>query len=186
MLTAIAACSLALVKVGARTISSLDDGTEEAEVSAAIYGPTRDALLSSYPWVFATKLAGLARLVTAPDADWQSAYQLPVDVLVLRSVGRSGHSDNIPFEVRQTQLLTDSDEALVQYTFRPAEAATPPYFDDALVARLAAELVIPLTDSTTRFDMLFRVAEAKQRAAQRADREQVVRQPGNFSLVSVR
>lgn len=48
-LTKIGLCSRALLKIGARTISSFEDGSAEAEVAQNLYPGVRDALLSSYP-----------------------------------------------------------------------------------------------------------------------------------------
>ncbi|MBI5164416.1 MAG: hypothetical protein HY985_11000, partial [Magnetospirillum sp.] len=76
-LSAIALCSRALLKLGAGTIASFDEGTAESEVSANLYPPLRDALLSSHPWNFATGQVGLPRLVAEPVADFAYAYQLP-------------------------------------------------------------------------------------------------------------
>jgi len=53
-LTGIALCSRALIKLGADSIASFEDGTAEAEVAASLYGPIRDALISAHPWTFAT------------------------------------------------------------------------------------------------------------------------------------
>ena len=44
-LNALQLCSRALVKIGENPISCFDDGTSESEVSNALYGFTRDALL---------------------------------------------------------------------------------------------------------------------------------------------
>lgn len=61
-LSSIALCSRALLKLGASTIASFDEGTAEAEVSANLYPPVRDALLSAHPWNFATGQIGRAHV----------------------------------------------------------------------------------------------------------------------------
>ena len=58
-LTAIGLCGRALIKLGATAIASFDDGSAEAEVAAALYAPTRDALLSANAWSFASVQATL-------------------------------------------------------------------------------------------------------------------------------
>ena len=51
--TDVSICSKALLKIGAQTITSFEDGTAEAEVAANLYPLVRDSLLSAYPWSFA-------------------------------------------------------------------------------------------------------------------------------------
>ncbi len=80
-LTSIALCARALVKLGARSIASFDEGTAEAEIAAVLYPSVRDGLLSAHPWSFATGQATLARLAQQPVADHAFAYQLPPDFL---------------------------------------------------------------------------------------------------------
>jgi hypothetical protein len=58
------------------------------------------------------------------------------------------------------------------YIFRPAEADFPPFFDQLLIARLAAEFCIPLTESTSRAEMLHRIAESEFRRARLIDAQQ--------------
>ena len=76
-LTALILCSRALLKLGAQTIASFDEGTAEAEVAANLYPAVRDALLSAHPWSFATGQAALVRLDATPAADFRHAFQLP-------------------------------------------------------------------------------------------------------------
>jgi hypothetical protein len=49
------------------------------------------------------------------------------------------------------------------YVFRAEEAAFPAFFAAALVARLAAEFCLPLTESASRAEMLHRLAEGEMR-----------------------
>ncbi|MHA1597742.1 MAG: hypothetical protein ACTSV1_03385, partial [Alphaproteobacteria bacterium] len=67
-LSSIALCSRALLKLGASSIASFDEGTAEAEIAANLYGHIRDAVLSAHPWSFATGQTTLGRLTTEPVA----------------------------------------------------------------------------------------------------------------------
>ena len=59
--------------------------------------------------------------------------------------------------------------------------------DDCLVARLTAEFCIPLTENSSRAEMLYRLAEAELRVARQADSQQAsARVIENFPLISVR
>ncbi|MBI3446482.1 MAG: hypothetical protein HY055_14270 [Magnetospirillum sp.] len=186
-LNAIALCSRALLRIGAATIASFDDGSAESEVAANLYPPLRDAALSSHPWSFATGQVSLARLAGEPLADFAYAYQLPADFLRVLSAGSSGCGSGLVFRINGSQLRCDADEVVLTYIYRPDESAFPPYFDQMLIARLTAEFCIPITESTARAQFLFRLAEDEFRRAKLIDGQQHT-PPAitDFPLVEVR
>jgi len=186
-LSAIALCSRALLKIGAATIASFEEGTAEAEVAANLYPSVRDALLSAFPWSFATAQARLPRLAAQPAADFAHAYQLPADFLRALSAGTGGQGRGAVYRIAENRLHSDAPDLVLTYVFRPAEPAFPPFFDSALIGRLAAEFCIPLTENTARAELLFRLAEAEMRAARLTDSQQDT-PPAfqDFSLISAR
>lgn len=165
-------CSRALLKVGAHTITSFDEGTVEAEVAASLYPTIRDALLAAHPWNFATMQAVLPQLSTPPVADFANAFQLPGDCIRVLSAGTSGRGQGITYKIAQRQLHTDADTVVLTYVSRPDEPEFPPFFDMALIAQLAAEFCIPLTDSTARWDALQKLAETELRRAKLVDAQE--------------
>lgn len=171
-LSAIALASRALIKIGARPIAGFDDASVEAEVAGALYGPARDALLSAHPWSFATRQARLNRLAQAPLGDFAHAFQLPEDFLRALSCGTGVRGRGIDYRIARRAVHCDAEAALLTFVFRPLEADCPPFFDQALIARLAAELCIPLTESTTRAEMMTRLAEEELRRARLIDAQQ--------------
>lgn len=186
-LSAIALCSRALLKIGAASITSFDDGTAEAEVAGNLYPPVRDALLSAYPWRFATGQARLARLAAEPVADFAHAHQLPVDFLRALSAGTDARGRGLAYRIAEQRLHADAEQVTLTYVFRPDEKAFPPFFDQALIARLAAEFCIPLTESTSRAETLFKLAEDEARRARTVDSQQA--SPSRFEdfpLIAVR
>ena len=168
----IALCSRALIRIGAASVSSFDDGSLEAEVAANLYPSARDAMLSAHPWSFATGQTALPRLVAEPLADYAFAFQLPVDFLRALSAGVAGRGRGIAYRIAENRLHADADEIALTYIFRPAESAFPPFFDQALIARLSAEFCLPLTENATRAEILFRLAEAEFRRAKTVDSQQ--------------
>ena len=168
----IALCSRALIRIGAASVSSFADGTLEAEVAANLYPSVRDALLSAHPWSFATGQTTLPRLAAEPLADFAFAFQLPVDFLRALSAGSAGRGRGIRYRIAESRLHTNSDEVTLTYIFRPAESAFPPFFDQALIARLSAEFCLPLTENATRAEVLFRLADAEFRRAKIVDSQQ--------------
>lgn len=186
-LSTIALCSRALLKLGADTIASFDEGTAEAEVAANLYPSTRDALLSAHPWSFATAQASLPQLAAKPVADFAHAFQLPADFLRALSAGPQGRGRGIIYRIVESRLHADADKVVLSYIFRPSDSDFPPFFDQTLITRLAAEFCIPLTESTSRADSLHKLAEAEFRRAKMIDSQQDT--PGrieDFSLLEVR
>ena len=186
-LSRLAICSRALLKLGANTIASFDDGTTEAEVAANLYPSLRDALLSAHPWNFATGQIQLAKLSAEPIADYQSAFQLPADFLRALSAGLDGRGHGVEYRINERRLYANADTVVLTYVFRPDELSFPPFFDQMLIARLAAEFCIPITESTSRADALRRQAEVEFKSAKSIDSQQDI--PGrieDFSLIAVR
>lgn len=186
-LSAVALASRALLKIGAESISGFDDASTEAEVAAALYGPIRDALVSAYPWSFATGQSSLARLDARPMADFDFAFQLPDGFLRALSAGAGPRGRGLRYRITGRHLHANSKHVVLTYIFRPAEGDVPPFFDQALIARLAAEMAIPLTESTTRAETLTRLAEEEFRRARTIDAQQdTPSRFEDFSLIQAR
>ena len=187
----VALCSRALIRIGAAPITSFTDGTAESEIAGALYSPARDAMLSTYPWSFATGQQILTQLVTDPVADFNNAFQLPTDYLRAISAG-TGTTDGatgrgVKYRLRGSELHTNSSDLVLTYIFRPDEVNFPPFFDQALIARLAAEFVIPITENTSRADALFSLANKEFERARQIDAQQDTPNAiEDFNLVDVR
>ncbi|MCB1537976.1 MAG: hypothetical protein H6865_05315 [Rhodospirillales bacterium] len=183
----VALCSRALMRIGCAPIASFDDGTAESEIAGALYAPARDALLSAYGWSFATGQQALTRLTAAPEADYQYAYALPSDFLRALSAGTGARGRGLDYRVIRNVLHTDAESVLLTYIFLPDESEFPPFFDAALIVRLAAEFCIPLTESTSRAEALYSMAESEFRKAKQIDAQQdTPSRIENFPLVDVR
>lgn len=185
-LSSIALCARALLKTGCRSITSFDEGTAEAEVAGNLYEPLRDAMLSSHPWTFATTQAALARLEVDPIADYAYAFQLPADYLRALSAG-AGRGRGLDYRIHERCLHTNASEVVLTYIFRPFESEFPPFFDQALIARLSAEFCIPLTDSTSRSGALLKIADKEFKQAKNIDSmQESPRAIEDFTLIGVR
>lgn len=186
-LSDIALASRALIRLGAAPISSFADGTAESEIAGALYAPVRDALLSSYGWSFASGQVALTMLEDPPLADYANAFQLPVDFLRAISAGTGGRGRGLNFRIARNALHTDSNDVLLSYIFRPDESEFPPYFDAVLIARLAAEFTIPVTENTSRAETMFRLAELEFERARQIDAQQdSPNRIEDFSLINAR
>jgi hypothetical protein len=126
-------------------------------------------------------------LTSPPVADFQYAFQLPVDCIRVLSAGTGGRGSGITYRIIQRQLLTDMESVVLTYIFRPLEADFPPFFDMTLIAHLAAEFCIPLTDSTSRWEALREASEHEFRRARLIDAQEET--PGavdDFALIESR
>lgn len=185
--TDIGLCSQALLKIGAATISSFEDSSSEAEVAANLYPLLRDGLLSVYPWSFASAQCVLPRLTEMPVADYCYAYRLPPDLLRIVSAGIGERGQGLEYRIRENALHTNADKVVLSYLFRPAEKNFPAFFCDALVARLAAEFCLPLTESSSRAEYLAKKAEDELARARLTDSQQATpRRFEDFTLVEIR
>lgn len=183
----VALCSRALIRIGAAPLTAFDNNTAEAEIALSLFEPVSNALLSAYPWSFATGQVKLTKLEDKPLADYANAFALPNDFLRALSAGSGNRGRGLNYRISRGTLHTNANEVILTYVFRPDEAEFPPYFDQALITRLAAEFTIPVTESTSRAETLFRLAEREFDRARHIDSQQD--SPAaieDFTLVDVR
>ena len=183
----VALCSRALIRIGAVPITSFNDGTAESEIAGALFASTRDALLSAYRWSFASGQLALTQLASDPVADYNFAFGLPNDFLRAVSAGTGTKGRGLNYRIARGALHTNASAVVLTYIFRPDEAEFPPYFDQALIARLSAEFTIPVTESTSRAEAHFRIADQEYERARQIDAQQdTPNKIENFLLIDVR
>lgn len=139
-------CNMALTQVGANRIISLNDNSVEAKLCKDNYANIRDEMLRSHPWKFAKVRVSLALLTTKPAFGFANAFQLPADCLrVFKMMGDESYS----WQVIGKTLVTDSDEAYIEYVKRAEPFEMDPSFIDALVSKIAYKLSFSLVQSVT-------------------------------------
>ena len=80
-----------------------------------------------------------------------------------------------------------ASEVNLTYIFRPHESLFPAYFCELLIARLASEFCLPLTESTTRSEYLQKTFQELEKRARLTDAQQSTPQRfEDFSLVEAR
>lgn len=186
-LSPVALCSHALMKIGAQPIQSFYDDSVEASLTRSLFTPLRDAVLSSYAWRFATAQISLPRLADVPLAEYPFAYQLPADCVRVLSVGSNHATRGVTYRRIGNTLHCSADHVLIDYIYASEHMDFPPYFEQALIARLAAEFCLPLTENTSRAEALYRIAENEFDRAKRIDAQQdTPRALDDYTLISVR
>lgn len=147
-------CNLALSHLGEEPITSLDDNVKAARECSRLYDITRDMELRAHLWNFAIRRASLAKDTTDPTWGHSNRYQIPDDCLKVVEV-----KDDVDWHIEagnlgdtgQTFIVTDTSAPLyIRYVSRVEDPALfDPLFINALAARLAMKLALPLTQSNT-------------------------------------
>lgn len=180
-------CATALIKIGARPVTSLEGDTAEAACSRQLYPMVRDALLSAHPWSFTLTQVDLVAEAEPPVADFAYRFAFPSDHLRTVSVGTRGSGRGLAYRVQGLGILCNAQAITLSYQRRVDESELPAFFIPVLVARLAAELCIPLTENTSRAADLLRVTEAELRLARLIDSQQgTPRRIDDFTLIEAR
>lgn len=152
--TALSICSDALLMLGAKPISSFDEGTDEASVANRLYPDIRDQALLMYPWSFSFKKTSCARLITTPTNEYRYQYQLPGDRLTSPRAVYDSNATNIPprkeYRIMGDKLLTDYEEVYIDYQYAVPEYEMPSYFVQLLKYMMTWHLALPITDQTDK------------------------------------
>ena len=156
--TGVSICSDALLLIGAKAISSFNDGTDESSVCDRLYPDIRDSTLVMYPWSFGIKKVQLAQLITTPTTVWRYEYQLPGDKLAnpraVYNSANSGSPVQKDWEIQGDKLLTNLTSVYIDYQFSVPEYAMPQYFVQLLkymVAWHIAETITEQQDKATKW-----------------------------------
>jgi hypothetical protein len=148
--TGVSICSDALILLGAKPISSFNDGTDESNTCDRLYPDVRDMTLSMYPWSFSYKKAALSQLITTPATEWRYEYQLPGDrlanpraVFITNSAGARPYKE---WEIIGDKLMTNETTVYIDYAYQVGEFAMPSYFVQLLKYMMAWHLAYPVTE----------------------------------------
>jgi hypothetical protein len=152
--TGITICSDALLMLGAKAISSFNDGTDESSVCDRLYPDIRDSTLMMYPWSFSFKKIQLSRLITAPGSVWKYAYQLPGDRLgnprAVYDTAAVGGTPRKEWEIQGDQILTNLESVYIDYQYSVGEFAMPQYFIQLLKYQVAWHIAEPITEQAEK------------------------------------
>lgn len=162
-------CNRALQKMGAGSITSIDENSPDARECKRAYSIVRDAELRRHVWGFATRRQILAPSTTAPAFGFTYAFPLPSDYLRLHP---NALVDDWSIEhvqgVGRCILTSDGTSIKVRYIARIEDTGQyDALFIEALAAKLALELHPKITQSAlkerqAREDYKDAIADAKQ------------------------
>ena len=173
MATEVSICSNALRRLGDDPITSLTDDTERARLCNAFYADARDACLRSHHWNFAITRASLAQLSATPVYGFDYQFALPTDPFCLRVLAMEFEDYVFKVENLSTQgrvLVTDQETAKIIYIARVTDTTLfDSLFVDTLVAKLAADLAYPVTNSLKVQEQMYRLFQLKLSEARSID-----------------
>lgn len=166
-------CNQALYRLGeVNPITSMDERSAEAETLRSVYGASRDALLSAFPWPWAKRVVPLALLSAESHPFWRYTYAYPPGCLRVLALfnevepARYRGESELPTEYELTsgasgrRILSNLDGARCTYIHRVEDPLLwDPLFRQAFIARLAADVALPITGSDTRMRELQDLAQ---------------------------
>lgn len=160
--TGISICSDALIMLGAKAITSFNDGTDESSACDRLYSDIRDSTLATYPWTFSFKKIQLAQLLTAPTSVWKYQYQLPGDKIsnprAVYNSANPGSPVQKDWEIQGDVMLTNLTSVYIDYQYSVGEFAMPQYFVQLLKYMMSWHLAMPITEQTDKAQYWQRVA----------------------------
>jgi hypothetical protein len=168
-------CSAALRLVAGAKITSLTQGTKNANVAADLYESVRDDLLRGHDWNFGTSRQKLARSSTTPDFEFDYAYVLPSDWLRTVSVhDNDGGFGNIFFREEEVGgqgcVLASVEDLYLRYVYKVTDVnRMPADFRMALITAMARDLAMPIADSNTIADRFEKRADRALLIAKASD-----------------
>lgn len=155
-------CNAALSKLGAGTITALNQNNDNARTMNLRYATVRDAELHRRRWKFSIRRTSLAALADAPEFGYAFQYQLPNDYLRLIEGGDIANfadlsdyrtsSDMALYSIEGKKILTDLGAPLnIRYIARITDTTQfNSSFDEAFASRLALECCERVTQSTSK------------------------------------
>jgi len=145
MASKVGMCNAALRKVGANTINSLTEGSEEARICNERFDEILDTLLQLHPWNFALHRAELSVTLPAPAFGYTNKYLLPTNPYCLKVESEDAGYDYV---IEGRYLLSNYGTIKIKYIKRITDVNDlSAAFRECFSDYLAGELAVPLTGS---------------------------------------
>jgi hypothetical protein len=177
MVSEVSICNQALGWLGQNPIASLNDQSHRAQLCRDNYPHLRDTVLESRMWTFARA----RHLSETTDRDaWDSSYthSMPNNWLKAWRVYRSilSNGNKIPDEtwwMEQRLILSQHPKVYIQGSERITDTSKfSSMFSQALAARIAADLCIPITENRLLQADMWQLYNDKLEEAKTRDNQQ--------------
>jgi hypothetical protein len=136
----------ALAYIGANKITSLSEGTQEANAISNVYSDSLRSILSEAPWVFALKRSLLNKVQITPSWGRGNYFSVPADMVRI-----FGTMTGDEWRQEGKYIFSDTDQFGIIYTYKETDDAVySPSFVDAFAVRLAADVAYDLTNASSK------------------------------------
>jgi len=167
-------CNQALGWLGEKPIISFDDASAAAQLCKNNYDLLRDAVQETRDWAFCMVRFKPAPLATPPAWGYSYQFQIPAGVFRLIFVGENDDSnESQPVDGWQREgdkIVANVNTIYVRAVGRVEDTAKfPPLFVQALAARIAADLAMPITNSRSLQSDMFKLFGTKLTEASNSD-----------------
>jgi len=139
-------CNRALGRLGAESITNLDEGTMNSEFCLRFLPEAIEHILGQWDFKFARRRVQLALNAERPLFGWEYQFTLPADLI--RIVEVVGQSELDPYQIENGMILANSDAIQLIYIARPDDPnQLPQSIRKAISTHLAYLLSTPLTSN---------------------------------------
>lgn len=136
--------NMALRGLGAVSIASVTEDTENARRMNGVYDQYLEAMLRIHPWSFAKKESALSLVVGTPTlTEYTYIYSLPADFLKLT---KTDAEPTYSHKIKGRNLYSNATNLKIEYIYLCTDTTIfDSAFVDAFAARLAAEMAYAIT-----------------------------------------
>ena len=156
-------CNMALTRCGAKELTSFeDDVSRESQICRRLFHPARRTALSQHHWNGAVRSVQLSQNSSVTPVFWDSAYDLPTDLLRIVSVHPADDQDSYcEYAIQDANstaannvLVTDSNQIYIKYVFDNTDLNTlSDGFREVLIFILARDICMSLGKSAQKYDL---------------------------------
>lgn len=174
MASEVSICNQALSWLGVSAILSLDDPQKQAQLCKANYDQLRDTVLEEGKWSFATsRRVYSSPLATGPAYGYTNKFVLASTELYVIEANDTGEPQgdyDLDWRVEERHIVTDATIVYAKVIIQITDVQKfSNLFRQALAARIAAELAMPLTESHKKMIDMLALYDAKLTIAMTMD-----------------
>lgn len=146
-------CNMALSRLGARSIVSLDEGTNEANLCSTLFDDIAERVMVQGSWTTTIKRVGLALTTDTPSFGYAFSFQLPVDPKCLKVLNVNDTNAATDYRIEGDRLLCNDSSVKIRYIGKLTNTSDyGPLLTEAIELLLASYLAYPLTGNASMAD----------------------------------
>lgn len=146
-------CNMALSRLGARSIVSLEEGTNEANLCSTLFDDIAERVMVQGSWTTTIKRVGLARTINTPTFGYSAEFQLPVDPKCLKVLNVNDSNAQTDYRIEGDKLLCNESSVKIRYIGKITNTSDyGPLLTEAVELLLASYLAYPLTGNASLAD----------------------------------